>query len=56
MGSDGQLRQFEHPFVQACFMFMGEMMCLVAFKVFYYYYRRKRVSELYRLFADESFK
>ncbi|XP_037041338.1 solute carrier family 35 member F6 [Bradysia coprophila] len=41
-GSDGQVRQFEHPFVQACFMFLGEMLCLLAFKAFYYYYRSKR--------------
>lgn len=49
-GSDGQVRQFEHPFVQACFMFMGEMLCLLAFKGFYYYYRRKNVSKRFRFF------
>lgn len=43
VGSDGQTRQFQHPFVQACFMFLGEMLCLLAFKVLYYYYRRKGV-------------
>ncbi|KAJ6634236.1 Solute carrier family 35 member F6, partial [Pseudolycoriella hygida] len=41
-GIDGKIRQFEHPFVQACFMFLGEMLCLLAFKGFYYYYRGKR--------------
>lgn len=41
-GVDGEVRQFEHPFVQACFMFFGEMLCLLTFKALYYHYRRKR--------------
>lgn len=45
-GSDGIVRPFQHPFVQACFMFMGEMMCLVAFKVAYYYFWRRQVSNV----------
>lgn len=40
-GSDGQTRLFEHPFVQACAMFMGEFLCLLTFKAVYYHLRRK---------------
>ncbi|XP_077302563.1 transport and golgi organization 9 [Arctopsyche grandis] len=32
-GSDGQIRPFQHPFLQSSFMFLGEMMCLVVFKM-----------------------
>lgn len=39
--SDGRVRPFEHPFVQACAMFMGEFLCLLAFKALYYHFRRK---------------
>lgn len=44
VGSDGQPRTFNHPFVQACSMFVGEMLCLLAFKLLYFYYWRKHVS------------
>ncbi|XP_076627281.1 transport and golgi organization 9 [Colletes latitarsis] len=40
-GEDGELRHFNHPFMQSSFMFVGEMMCLVVFKVVYYYYSRR---------------
>uniref|UniRef100_A0A8W7PAB6 Sugar phosphate transporter domain-containing protein n=2 Tax=gambiae species complex TaxID=44542 RepID=A0A8W7PAB6_ANOCL len=40
-GSDGQVRRFVHPFVQACAMFLGEFLCLLAFKAVYYHLRRK---------------
>jgi len=49
VGSDGQTRQFNHPFVQACSMFIGEMLCLLAFKLLYFYYWRKHVSILFWL-------
>lgn len=39
--SDGQVRPFEHPFVQACAMFLGEFLCLLTFKAVYYHLRRK---------------
>ncbi|XP_055607026.1 solute carrier family 35 member F6 [Uranotaenia lowii] len=39
--SDGQIRPFEHPFVQACAMFLGEFLCLLTFKAIYYHLRRK---------------
>jgi len=29
--SDGKKHSFDHPFLQACGMFLGEMMCMVAF-------------------------
>jgi len=32
-GSDGKLRTFTHPFVQGCFMFFGELVCLITFKI-----------------------
>jgi hypothetical protein len=44
VGSDGKARKFNHPFVQACAMFIGEMLCLLAFKVLYFYYWSKHVS------------
>ncbi|XP_026671702.1 solute carrier family 35 member F6 [Ceratina calcarata] len=40
-GEDGQPRHFNHPFMQSTFMFIGEMMCLVVFKILHYYYTRK---------------
>jgi len=39
--SDGQTRKFNHPFLQACSMFLGEALCLIAFKVVMFYRRRK---------------
>ncbi|XP_044741626.1 solute carrier family 35 member F6 [Chrysoperla carnea] len=41
-GSDGVYRKFEHPFVQACGMFLGEFTCLIVFKLLFYYYFRKQ--------------
>lgn len=35
-GSDGQIRTFNHPFLQAAAMFLGEMLCLLSFKLVYY--------------------
>ncbi|XP_063837460.1 solute carrier family 35 member F6 [Ostrinia nubilalis] len=32
-GSDGNERAFDHPFLQACAMFFGEMLCLLTFKI-----------------------
>ncbi|CAB3259042.1 unnamed protein product [Arctia plantaginis] len=34
-GSDGVERPFNHPFLQASTMFLGEMMCLLTFKLIY---------------------
>lgn len=44
VGIDGQTRQFKHPFVQACTMFLGEMLCLLTFKVLYFLYKRRGVG------------
>ncbi|XP_051154615.1 solute carrier family 35 member F6-like [Leptopilina boulardi] len=40
-GKDGQIRHFTHPFMQSAFMFVGEMMCLLVFKLAYCYYNRQ---------------
>ncbi|KDR11870.1 hypothetical protein L798_14137, partial [Zootermopsis nevadensis] len=40
-GSGDILRKFNHPFVQACSMFIGEILCLLVFKLLYFYYWRK---------------
>ncbi|XP_014222950.1 solute carrier family 35 member F6 [Trichogramma pretiosum] len=39
-GSDGQPRHFNHPFMQSLFMFIGELMCLIVFKIAFCYYSR----------------
>lgn len=54
-GSDGVIRKFEHPFVQAVSMFIGEMLCLFLFKVLFYYYRSKSVSLKSISFIDKYF-
>ncbi|CAH0716709.1 unnamed protein product, partial [Brenthis ino] len=38
-GSDGQVRTFGHPFLQAAAMFIGEMLCLLTFKLIYWWNR-----------------
>ncbi|CAK9801933.1 Solute carrier family 35 member F6 [Anthophora plagiata] len=40
-GEDGVPRHFNHPFMQSSFMFVGEMMCFIMFKILYYYYSRR---------------
>lgn len=47
MGSDGIVREFDHPFVQACAMFMGEMLCLIVFKIIYFVLLRRQVITHY---------
>lgn len=42
VGADGQLRNFDHPFFQSCSMFLGELLCLLAFKAIYSYYVYKQ--------------
>jgi hypothetical protein len=41
VGSDGVDRPFVHPFLQACGMFLGEILCLVVFKVAYFFVSRR---------------
>lgn len=43
LGSDGTIHKFDHPFVQSCFMFMGEILCLIAFKMMFRYYTSRQV-------------
>lgn len=40
-GQDGIPRHFNHPFMQSSFMFFGEMLCFLVFKIAYCYYSRK---------------
>ncbi|XP_033221942.1 solute carrier family 35 member F6-like [Belonocnema kinseyi] len=40
-GQDGEPRAFNHPFMQSAFMFLGEMMCLLVFKIAFCYYNRQ---------------
>ncbi|KAJ8686463.1 hypothetical protein QAD02_022257 [Eretmocerus hayati] len=39
-GQDGEPRNFKHPFMQSAFMFLGEMMCLLVFKIAFCYFNR----------------
>uniref|UniRef100_A0A023GP72 Putative conserved plasma membrane protein n=1 Tax=Amblyomma triste TaxID=251400 RepID=A0A023GP72_AMBTT len=41
IGRDGKLRLFDHPFLQAVGMFLGELSCLLAFRLVFWYYSRK---------------
>lgn len=43
--SDGKIRPFNHPFVQACFMFFGEFLCLLTFKLVYYMMLKRNVRK-----------
>lgn len=43
-GRDGKVRQFNHPFLQAVGMFLGELSCLLAFKLVLWHYTRKARS------------
>nr|CAG4651781.1 EOG090X051P [Triops cancriformis] len=43
--SVGNEDYFDHPFLQACTMFIGEMLCLVAFKVIFAYRKYKNRNE-----------
>ncbi|XP_071945639.1 solute carrier family 35 member F6-like isoform X2 [Antedon mediterranea] len=36
-------RAFDHPFLQACGMFLGEMACLATFKIIWAYKKRKEI-------------
>lgn len=44
-GRDGVDREFNHPYVQALGMFLGELSCLLGFKILYVYYTRKDYTE-----------
>ncbi|XP_065333203.1 solute carrier family 35 member F6 [Cloeon dipterum] len=58
VGSDGVDRPFVHPFLQACGMFMGEILCLVAFKIIYWCTMRRgdtSESEMTILRGNQNF-
>ena len=38
----GDIVPFNHPFLQACGMFLGEMLCMVAFYVVKWYKKKRR--------------
>lgn len=40
-GSDGKVRNFLHPFVQADFMFAGELLCLAVFSMIFFVLQRR---------------
>lgn len=44
-GRDGTKRVFNHPFLQSVAMFLGELSCLLAYKLLYLYYKRKDYTE-----------
>ena len=44
--TDGKVRGFRHPFLQACGMFLGEMLCMVAFYILKCFREKKRQREL----------
>ena len=44
--TDGKQRSFRHPFLQACGMFLGEMMCMVAYYVVKAYKKRRNRSSI----------
>lgn len=48
-GEDGKERLFNHPFLQALTMFLGEIYCLLAFKIalFIQIYRQRQVGLCY---------
>ncbi|XP_050442962.1 solute carrier family 35 member F6-like [Adelges cooleyi] len=43
-GTDGKVRKFNHPFVQALIMFLGEFMCLLVFKIAFKYHMKRQYS------------
>ncbi|XP_076350795.1 solute carrier family 35 member F6-like isoform X2 [Tachypleus tridentatus] len=42
-GKYGTVHSFDHPFLQATGMFLGELSCLAAFKLLLIYYNRRRL-------------
>ncbi|XP_015515321.1 solute carrier family 35 member F6 [Neodiprion virginianus] len=40
-GQDEEPRHFNHPFMQSSFMFLGEMSCMLLFKIAFCYYTRQ---------------
>jgi drug/metabolite transporter (DMT)-like permease len=40
-GRDGKERRFNHPFFQTSAMFLGEILCLITFRIAYYFLKKK---------------
>jgi len=51
---DGTKRPFNHPFLQATGMFLGEMMCMLAFWVVRYRASRQQETSSYPPLSDEN--
>ena len=51
---DGTKRPFNHPFLQATGMFLGEMMCMLAFWVVRYRASRQQQTSSYPPLAEEN--
>lgn len=49
VGRDGYEKKFNHPFFQASVMFLGEMLCLLTFKILYKVFSLRAVSILLTL-------
>jgi hypothetical protein len=43
LGRDGTEKHFNHPFLQANFMFLGEIACLIVYKLAFWYLKRRQV-------------
>ncbi|CAH2103123.1 unnamed protein product [Euphydryas editha] len=52
-GSDGNVRKFEHPFLQAAAMFLGEILCLLTFK--FIYWRNRNGGENHLIQGSQNF-
>ena len=51
---DGTKRPFNHPFLQATGMFLGEMMCMLAFWIVRYRTSRQQQTSSYPPLAEEN--
>merc|ERR1712088_606631 len=51
---DGTMKHFNHPFLQACGMFLGEMLCMVAFWVSACWRRRRTEGSPYADIGGEE--
>lgn len=40
-GRDGEIRRFNHPFFQTGVMFLGEILCLITFRIAYHFLKKK---------------
>lgn len=52
--SAGDIQPFNHPFLQACTMFIGESLCLLVFSISLFAKKRKQVSHSCNCFCSIS--